>query len=66
MHRLLRATLATVALAGLFLLLLSVPRADNLLVALVLAGLGGGTAMAWFRFLWGLYLAPDRKTGGRG
>ncbi|MER7748651.1 hypothetical protein ABT013_25690 [Streptomyces bacillaris] len=63
MHRLLQATLATAALAGVLLLLLLPAReADNLLVALALAALGGGASMAWFRFLWGLYLAPDRKT----
>ncbi|WP_460037467.1 hypothetical protein [Streptomyces cavourensis] len=67
MHRLLQATLATAALAGVLLLLLLPARAaDNLLVALALAALGGGASMAWFRFLWGLYLAPDRKAGGRG
>ncbi|MFT9670426.1 hypothetical protein ACMZ5F_24715 [Streptomyces rhizosphaericola] len=65
MHRLLHATLATAALAGLLLLLLPAREADNVLVALALAALGGAASMAWFRFLWGLYLAPGRKAGAR-
>ncbi|MYT91479.1 hypothetical protein GTY40_10490 [Streptomyces sp. SID8359] len=66
MHRPLHATLATAALAGLLLLLLLPAReADSVLVALALAALGGAASMAWFRFLWGLYLAPYRKAGAR-
>ncbi|MYR38805.1 hypothetical protein GTX14_24290 [Streptomyces sp. SID4944] len=65
MHRLLQATLATAALAGVLLLLLLPARAaDNLLVALALAALGGGASMAWFRFPLGPVPGP-RPEGRR-
>ncbi|MGW9305479.1 MULTISPECIES: hypothetical protein [Streptomyces] len=71
MQRLLHAAAATAALIGVAVLLFTLTALlparweESPLVGAVAGGLLALAGMAWFRFLWGMFLAPDRKTGSR-